>query len=54
VHRFVGRSDADMLAEIESHLGRTLPEWPDLYRSAFEAAFRAELTAVPGVVEALD
>lgn len=54
LERFVGRSDAFMLAQIEQHLGRAVPEWPHLYRAALEEAFRAELTAVPGVVDALD
>ena len=53
--RFMGRSEAVMWAEIEAHLGRSLP--PDLQaraRAAYRGAFEAELTAVPGVVEALD
>jgi HAD superfamily hydrolase (TIGR01509 family) len=54
MERFVGRSDADMHALLEAHLGRPVPEWPDLYRGAVEPAFRAELVAVPGIEEALD
>jgi HAD superfamily hydrolase (TIGR01509 family) len=52
--RFVGRSDADMLAEIEATLGRPVPEWPEQYQHGMETAFRAELTAVPGIEVALD
>ena len=52
--RFVGRSDAFMLGEIEAALGRSVPEWPDLYRTELFAAFDEELTAVDGVAEAID
>jgi HAD superfamily hydrolase (TIGR01509 family) len=52
--RFVGRSDTYMLREIEAALGRPVPEWDGLYRSRRDAAFRAELTAVDGVAEAID
>ena len=52
--RFVGRSDAYMLGEIEAALGRAVPEWPDLYREALHASFHEELTAVDGVAEAID
>lgn len=54
LERFVGRSDAHMLAEIERELGRPVPEWTDRYTSALHEAFRAELRPVPGVVDALD
>ena len=55
VERFVGRSHAYMVQQIEAHLGRSLPpswdaEMGPLYRRAFET----ELRPVPGVVEALD
>jgi HAD superfamily hydrolase (TIGR01509 family) len=55
VERFVGRSDADMRAVIEEHLGGPIPadideEFDRLYRETFEA----ELTPVDGIVEALD
>ena len=53
--RFVGRSHAYMVGEIEAHLGRPLPsswdaEMGPLYRRAFEA----ELRPVAGVVQALE
>lgn len=52
--RFVGRSDAHMLAEIESRLGRPVPQWQQLYEGELHAAFRRELRAVAGVAEAID
>ena len=54
IERFVGRSDAHMLAVIEAQLGRPVPEFMTQYRERLFAAFDRELTAVPGVVEALD
>jgi HAD superfamily hydrolase (TIGR01509 family) len=55
VERFVGRSDADMRADIEERLGRPIPaeidrEFDRIYRDTFER----ELTAVDGIVAALD
>jgi HAD superfamily hydrolase (TIGR01509 family) len=55
IERFVGRSDADMRAEIEERTGRPIPadidrEFDRLYRETFEA----ELRPVDGIVEALD
>ena len=55
IERFVGRSDADMRAEIEERTGRPIPddvdrEFDRLYREMFEA----ELGPVDGIVEALD
>jgi HAD superfamily hydrolase (TIGR01509 family) len=54
VERFVGRSDADMRADIEERLGRTIPaeidrEFERIYRDTFER----ELTVVDGIVDAL-
>ncbi len=54
LERFVGRSDAYMLSEIETGLGRAVPEWPDLYREHLYAAFHDELTPVDGVTAAID
>ena len=55
VERFVGRSDASMVAEIEAHLGRRLAEdWDREFRQLYLDLFAAELAPVPGVVEALD
>ena len=54
LERFVGRSDAHMLAGIEAALGREVPEWPALYGKALSDAFHEELVAVEGVAGALD
>lgn len=55
VERFVGRSFADMTAEIERHLGRRLPNgWDSEYRGLYREAFERELTPVDGIVAALD
>jgi len=54
VDRFVGRSDSHMLREIESELGRPVPEWTELYENARDEAFRAELQPVDGIFEVLD
>lgn len=55
VQRWVGRSDADMQAEIEAHIGRPIPpdideEFSRIYREMFER----ELAPVDGIREALD
>ena len=52
--RFVGRSDAYMLDEIEHALGRRVPDWQDRYGPKLEAAFREDLAAVDGIEQALD
>ncbi|MFJ4997293.1 HAD family hydrolase [Microbacterium sp. NPDC088619] len=55
LHRFVGRSSAYFRAEIEAHLGRSLPDdWEAPYQSWYLDAFARELTAVAGVEAALD
>ena len=55
IERFMGRSDAEMTAEIEKHLGRKLPTtWEEPFRHLYRKAFEAELAPVPGVVDALD
>jgi HAD superfamily hydrolase (TIGR01509 family) len=53
LERFVGRSDAHMLAAIEEALGRPVPEWTDRYTTALHEAFHAELRPVPGIEQAL-
>jgi HAD superfamily hydrolase (TIGR01509 family) len=55
VERWVGRSDADMRAEIEEHIGGPIPgdideEFSRIYRETFDR----ELMAVDGIREALD
>jgi HAD superfamily hydrolase (TIGR01509 family) len=55
VQRFMGRSDEEMTADIEAHLGRRLPDsWEEPFRHLYRQAFEAELEPVAGVVEALD
>jgi len=54
LERFVGRKDADVLAEIEAYIGRSLPEWDQRYRTALYDAFETQLTAVEGVASAVD
>jgi HAD superfamily hydrolase (TIGR01509 family) len=53
--RFVGRSHAYMVSEIEAHLGRSLPsDWDAETGPRYRQAFEAELQPVPGIVAALD
>jgi HAD superfamily hydrolase (TIGR01509 family) len=52
--RFVGRSDAHMIAAIEAQLGRPVPDFTEQYLARLHAAFEQELTPVDGVVAALD
>jgi HAD superfamily hydrolase (TIGR01509 family) len=55
IERFMGRSQADMVSQIEQHLGRPLPDdWEDSFVMRYRAAFEADLAPVDGVVEALD
>ena len=55
IERFLGRSDKSIKADIEAHLGRSLPDdWEQQFQSLYRAAFAAELKPVPGVLEALD
>lgn len=54
VQRFLGRSDAYMLSQIEAALGRAVPEWTELLERERESVFRAELQPVNGIVDLLD
>lgn len=55
IETYMGRSMAACLAMLEEQLGRPPPaDFAARYRERTEAAWRRELTAVPGVVEALD
>ncbi len=54
VQRFAGCSEDHWRTAVEVELGRKLPQdWDAPYRSWYEAAFEAELRAVPGVVRAI-
>jgi HAD superfamily hydrolase (TIGR01509 family) len=55
IERFMGRDDAYMRGEIEAEIGRPLgPDWIAEVRPRYRRAMEAELTAVDGVVDALD
>ena len=55
IDRFVGRSEAYMIGEIEKGLGRSLAAgWDDEFRHLYRHAFEAELAPVDGVVAALE
>ena len=55
IERFVGRSHAFFVAEVEAHLGRRLPsDWEDEFQPLYRDAFAAHLAPVAGVIEALD
>ncbi|MGP4032577.1 HAD family hydrolase [Pseudarthrobacter sp. 1C304] len=55
VERFVGRSEAHFVATVERHLGLELAAgWDRKYEPWYRAAFERGLTAVDGIVEALD
>jgi HAD superfamily hydrolase (TIGR01509 family) len=54
VDRFLGRPHEHMVAEVERHVGRSLPEgWERQFQPLYDAAL-ADLAPVDGVVEALD
>lgn len=55
IERFVGRSQAQMVDEIEARIGRRLAaDWEEEYEPLYREAFDAELAPVDGVVDALD
>lgn len=55
VRRWVGRSDADMRAEIEEHIGGPIPvEIDEEFNRTYRETFERELVAVDGIREALD
>ena len=55
LHRFVGRSSEHFRSEVETHLGRALPdEWEEPYLPWYAEVFERELEAVPGIEAALD
>ncbi|MFE6664812.1 HAD-IA family hydrolase [Streptomyces sp. NPDC057697] len=55
IERFVGSSEEVYTAAVEERLGRRLEKnWQRAYEHLYRQAFDAELTAVEGIVEALD
>jgi HAD superfamily hydrolase (TIGR01509 family) len=54
IDRFVGRSDVDVVAEVEAKVGPLTPDAVERWRSAYRERFAAELVAIEGIVEALD
>jgi HAD superfamily hydrolase (TIGR01509 family) len=55
IERFVGRPHAHMTEQLALYLGRELPaDWGEVFSKRYFSVFEAELTTVPGVVEAVD
>lgn len=55
IRRFLGRSQEQMVREIEAHLGPSLPPgWQDIFEYRYVQAIEAEVTAVDGIVDVLD
>jgi HAD superfamily hydrolase (TIGR01509 family) len=55
VERFVGRSHAYFLQEVEAHLGGPIPDgWDDACEARYRTAYQDHLRPVPGIVDALD
>jgi HAD superfamily hydrolase (TIGR01509 family) len=55
VERFLGRTEEEMIAEIEAEIGRPLAQdWAEEFDPLYREALAAELQPVDGVVEALD
>ena len=54
VERFMGRSHAYLVSEVEARVGGLPAGWDFEYGPRYRAAFEAELAAVEGVAEALD
>ena len=54
IDRFVGRSEADQMAEVEAHLGRRIgASWDEAFGHLYRAMFDAELRPVEGIPEVL-
>jgi HAD superfamily hydrolase (TIGR01509 family) len=55
IDRFLGKSSATFAAQLEAHLGYTLPvDWEEPYIPWLFDAFDAHLQPVPGIAAALD
>jgi len=54
IDRPLGTSNADVLADIEEHLGRPVPsDWDEAWNAEYRRVFDEELVAVPAVAEAI-
>jgi len=54
VERHLGRSNADVLADIAEHIGRPGPaDWDEAWNAEYRRVFDEQLEAVPGVAEAI-
>jgi len=54
IELFLGRSEADIFAMVQRHIGRTLPpDWDESWTAEFRRVFDEELEAVPGVTDAI-
>lgn len=55
IHRHVGISEADAIADIEAHIGRPVPPgWARAWAGEYRRVFDERLEAVPGVAAAVD
>lgn len=55
VSTFMGKSDKHFVDTVEAMIGRPVPDgWLQEISKRYQTAFETELTAVPGIVEALD
>lgn len=53
--RFLGRTDGDLIAAVEAHLGRSAPPgWRAALQQRYREVFATELIAVDGIEDALD
>jgi len=54
IQRHLGKSTADVLADIEAHLGRPVPAgWEKAWDAEYSRVFDEQLEAVPGIAEAI-
>ncbi len=54
IDRHLGRSNADVLADIEEHIGRPVPAaWDEAWNAEYRRAFDEQLEAMPGIVDAI-
>jgi HAD superfamily hydrolase (TIGR01509 family) len=54
IQRHLGKSTADVLADIEAHLGRPVSAgWEEAWDAEYRRVFDEQLEAVPGIAEAI-